>query len=368
MRRGRVVFDVHPGSSIGLPLADEDLTVGKSFAYCVERFGPRRALVFEGRSWTYDELAADVDRCARALIAAGVGKGTRVGVVLGTRPEFATLAYAIAMVGGVCVLISTFSTDEELDWIVRHSDTSLLVIHSAVRSRPVAQDFVSRHPAVVECERGMICDLSLPYLRRVVVVANDDKALDPRLETWDTFLRGADDCDPGFVPARNAEVAAGDDAILLYTSGSTSVPKAVLHAHRAPTIKGFRMADCIAIGEDDRVWSSFPVFWTAGWVTAIAAPLLVGACAVLQEFYEPHEALALIESERVTCVRQIIHDEMRLVAACRASARSVVGRCRCRHRGVALAHQRARRYHRPVRMGDDRNLHQRHDAPVGRAL
>ena len=122
---------------------------------------------------------------------------------------------------------------------------------------------------------------------------------------------------------RTDEVAATDDAMLLYTSGSTSRPKAVLHMHRAPTMQGFRMADCMAIGKDDRTWTSFPVFWTAGWTTAIGAPLAVGASIVLQEFYNPAEALELIERERVTSVRQMVHDEMRLVAAHEAHPRDL---------------------------------------------
>ena len=323
MRAGRVVFDVHPESSIELPLADRDLTIGKSFAYSVARFGPRPAMVYDGQTWSYDELAAEVEQCARSLIAAGVGKGTRVGIVMGSRPEFAVLAYATAMIGGVCVFISTFSTGDELDWILRHSDAALLVMHATVRSHEVVAEFVARHPAVLDDARGVIADIDLPYLRRVVVVANSDKPLDPRLETWESFHQGANDADARLVGARCAEVHPDDDAVILYTSGSASVPKAVLHVHRAPTMQSFHMADAMAIGADDRTWTSFPVFWTAGWLTAVASPLVAGACVVLQEFYDPHEALELLERHRVTCVRQMVHDEMRLVEAHAAQPRDL---------------------------------------------
>ena len=50
-------------------------------------------------------------------------------MLMGSRPEFLVLCYAVALVGGINVLISTFSQDEDLDWILRHSDTALLIMH-----------------------------------------------------------------------------------------------------------------------------------------------------------------------------------------------------------------------------------------------
>ena len=75
------------------------------------------------------------------------------------------------------------------------------------------------------------------------------------------------------------------------------------------------MADCMAIGNEDRTFTSFPLFWTAGWLTGVAAPFAAGACTVLQEVFDPVEAGALIERERITSVRQMVHDEHRLVKA-----------------------------------------------------
>ena len=52
---------------------------------------------------------------------------------MGSRPEFLVLCYAVALVGGINVLISTFSQEEDLDWILRHSDTALLIMHEEFR-------------------------------------------------------------------------------------------------------------------------------------------------------------------------------------------------------------------------------------------
>ena len=322
-RPGRATLDAHPESTIGLPLADGDLTLGKSFLWATRGYADREALVFSGRRYTYRELEAEVVRCARALIAAKVSKGTRVGVLMGARPEFLVLCYAVALVGGINVMISTFAQGEDLDWIVRHSDTALLVMHEGIRGHDVAGGFSQRHPDLGTTTSGVVAAPEFPFLGRIVVVPTDGASASPLFETWGDFLSTGTMVDESVVFARNESVTASDDAMLLYTSGSTGNPKGVLHCHRAPVMQGFNMADCMAIGPSDRTWTSFPAFWTAGWVTAIAGPLCVGATIILQESYDPIEAQELIATEGVTSVRQTIHDEMRLVAAHEANSLSL---------------------------------------------
>jgi fatty-acyl-CoA synthase len=272
-------------------------------------------MVFEGRRWTYSDLFAEAEQCASALIASGVIPGTHVGVLMGTRAEFVILTYGIAMAGGVSVLLSTFSGSDELDWVLRHSDAALLVVHGGVRGRKTAADLIDRHPALVSSPAGEIDDPSFPMLRRVVVVPNAEGEAPPGLETWTEFVAASQAVPISEVESRINSVSPTDPGMLLYTSGSTAEPKAVLHMHRAPVMQSFRMADAMAIGPADRTWTSFPAFWTAGWTTAIGGPFAVGASTILQEFFDPAEALTLIERERITSVRQMVHDEIRVVKA-----------------------------------------------------
>src|SRR5204863_1832715 len=84
------------------------------------------------------------------------------------------------------------------------------------------------------------------------------------------------------------------------TSGTTARPKGVLHTHRPPALQSWRFAEQLRLDPDTRTWSAFPFFWTAGFCMVMGATLAAGGCLVLQEHFEPGEALRLLEAERVT--------------------------------------------------------------------
>jgi acyl-CoA synthetase (AMP-forming)/AMP-acid ligase II len=95
-------------------------------------------------------------------------------------------------------------------------------------------------------------------------------------------------------------VTDDDDAVIIYSSGTTSKPKGMMHSHSAH-VHAFRtQADLFGRGPGSRVWSAFPLFWTAGFDTWMGATLAGGGCLVMQETFEPGEALALMARERVT--------------------------------------------------------------------
>ena len=75
---------------------------------------------------------------ARALCASGVGKGTRVGVLMTNRPEWISAVFGIAIAGGVAVTLSTFSTAAELDYLLESSCVSVLLFERSVLKKDFA--------------------------------------------------------------------------------------------------------------------------------------------------------------------------------------------------------------------------------------
>jgi acyl-CoA synthetase (AMP-forming)/AMP-acid ligase II len=300
---------------------DPGLTSGRFLADVAARHGERRAIRFEDREIRYDEVLFEARRLARALIGAGVAKGARVAVQMANRPEWIVSAFAVGMVGGVLVPVNTFASRDEFDYIVRHSDASLLLQQPSLRKHRFLDDLLATHPEVAAGAPGRLRCTALPQLRRVACFGSDA----PRgaVETWDELLALGDDVNDSLLDAVIAEVEPSDDAMIIYTSGTTANPKGVLHTHRAGVLQGWRFADVLLLEPEDRVYTTYPFFWTAGIAMSLFPVFATGACLLLQETFEPGAALDLIESERATAVHAWPHQQKALGEHPTAAARDL---------------------------------------------
>jgi fatty-acyl-CoA synthase len=270
-------------------------------------------LIFGDERLTYAALLQRARGLSRALLAAGLGKGTKVAVLLGNRPEFVVATFGIAMAGGVVVPISTLAEADERYHILNHSDAALLIVQDRLSNHAYLDELAADHPGLVKARPGRITDATFPFLRRVVAIGDDARA-SPAVETWDEFLSGGAVIGDELVDACSAEVYPSDDAMIVYTSGTTALPKAVLHTHRSVTVQLWRWAEELELTPDDRVWSVFPLFWTAGFAFVLGGALASGAALVMQETFDAGTALAALEREKVTTVHSFDHTDALLAA------------------------------------------------------
>ncbi len=286
------------------------LTLGHFLTDLAARYGEREALVFEGRRILYRELEAEARRLARGLIGAGVGKGTRVAVLIANRPEWVSAAFAIGLVGGVLVPVNTFANQEECDYILRHSDAFLLILQRRLLKHDYLEDLIAAHPELAEGAPGRLRCEALPHLRRVVALDLD--APPGTVQSLKDLLALGEDVPEALVDATCAEVHPSDDGVIIYTSGTTAHPKGVLHTQRAMVQQGYRFAEQMRLGPEDRVWTAQPFFWTAGIAMSLGATLAAGATLILQEYFEPEHALELLERERASMAYAWAHQSKAL--------------------------------------------------------
>ncbi len=258
----------------GPPLAAAEgigaLTLGGFLEEVAERFGPNEALVFDDPlrdgdtvRWTYGHL---LDRARR--IAAGIDPGDRVAILMGNRPEAVAAIFGAALAGGVAVPLSTFAPVPELAFMLDAAEITVILTQQRLLDRALGDDVRS---------------LDRPGLRHLAVAGEP---------SWDALLASP--------PTPSAPVSPDDDALVIFSSGTTSHPKGVLHGHRAPTLQFWLQRQIFGRDEQTRMWCALPIFWTAGLNTAMGSTLAAGGCWVMQETFEPGAALALLEREQVT--------------------------------------------------------------------
>jgi len=259
---------------------------------------PRQlAVVFRDDRLDYAEIKARADGFALALLAAGVRRGDRVALLVTNRTEWLVAAFGAAKIGAVTAAISTFSTPRELGWTLEHCGASVLVTLDAFRGRSFLGALRDLCPELARSAPGALHSAKLPALHTVVAVQGGGTA--GAFSLADFFARGAGVGTAQLADAQR-KVRPEDICYILYTSGSTAAPKGVTLAHGPLIANGFDIGGRMHLTAADLVWLAVPLFWSFGSANALPALMTHGGSIVLQESFEPGEAIALIERECCT--------------------------------------------------------------------
>jgi fatty-acyl-CoA synthase len=290
----------------GAPLSEEAglgaLTLPGYLREVTARFADREALVLHHpggtvERWTYAGLWDQAVSVARALIAMGVAKDSRVGVMMTNRPEWIAAVFGVGLAGGVATPLSTFSTPAELEVLLKSSGVGVLLFESEVLKKDFAATLHELEPKIADSRPGELASTKFPFLRSLAVVG---PGAGGAVESWADFIARGRGVSNALVQARADSVAPADPGLLLFSSGSTGKPKGVLSAHRAVTLQCWRWAKILRLGDDVRFWGPNGFFWSGNFAGVLGACLSAGGSLVLQPTFDPAEAVRLLEAERVT--------------------------------------------------------------------
>ncbi len=277
---------------------DPDLTVPVWLRRTCERYGDRPALIFGDETWSYRRLAEEVTKLEATLLGLGVTKGARVSIVMGMRPEWVVAAFAVMNIGAVAVPLSTYEPAPARERLLRHADASVVILQHQMLRHTYLEDLLQDHPWLEDAGPEPHFDPALPYLRHVIQLGGGPTR--GRLLSWEDALGNPPALPEGYLDSVEREIHPTDDALIVYTSGTSGVPKGVIHAHRCPAVQFDRLYLEFTVDSEDVVWGSYPLFWSAGIGWLLGPSLGIGATVVLQEWFDADEALDLIEKHRIT--------------------------------------------------------------------
>lgn len=232
--------------------------------------------------------AAEVRSAALAsrLIELGVGKGTHVGVLYPNGVEFVVTMLAASRIGAVVVPFSTFSTAPELRRQLIDSDVAVLLAIRSYRSH----DYVARLGEALSDSPdrlGPLYNTVAPVLRHIIF-DRDDEAL-PATRVDETLLTGLED-----------DVDGSDVLAIIYTSGSTSEPKGVVHTHAGLITHQRNLNEIRGLTSPDKLFCNSPFFWIGGFGFGLLATLVAGATLICSNATDAGDTLDLIEAEKPT--------------------------------------------------------------------
>jgi fatty-acyl-CoA synthase len=304
MNEGTPPLSILHGPPLELEEGMGPLTLPGYLKELTQRYGRREAIVFHGSDgdpvrWTYDQLYERASDVARALIADGLGKNETVAVLMTNRPEWLAAVFGVALAGGVAAPLSTFSTAVELEYLLKTSCASVLLMERHVLKKDFLDLLYQIEPNLSLRGPDPIESLIFPFLRRIIVFGGAE--LKGKIRSWDDFLESGQNIDRTVVEARSESVRPADPALLYFSSGSTGRPKGIQNSQRAVSIQCWRWSRVLGFNDQlgIRGWAANGFFWSGAFAQTAGATLSSGGTLVLQSTFNAEQALRLFEAERV---------------------------------------------------------------------
>ncbi|MDX2156232.1 MAG: long-chain fatty acid--CoA ligase [Hyphomicrobiaceae bacterium] len=265
-------------------------------------FGPRPATNFLGKSLTYAEIGRLVDRAATGLQKLGVGKGTKVGLLLPNSPTFIVYYFAIAKVGATVVNYNPLYTVDELGHQIADSETEIMVtldlkilfdkVDALLTTGQLPRAIVASFSALLPATKSVLFrlfrgrELARPYASSAASrIVADTEVLDN---------------DGSFAPV--AINAVCDVAVLQYTGGTTGVPKGAMLTHANVTINVQQSLAWVSgvVAGQERVLGALPFFHVFAMTAVMNFAIAIGAEIIIMPRFVLNDAMALITKMRPT--------------------------------------------------------------------
>src|SRR5579884_1239712 len=275
----------------------ESLTLPQILRQQVRRRADHPLLVCDNERISYGEADRRSAILARGLIALGAGKGTHVGLLYPNGPGFAVGMLAATRIGAVVVPFTTFATAREFREQLVDSDVQILLAASSYRSH----DYVRRLGEVLsDCDLEGVERLfssAAPQLRHVAISYGSGGQ---RVHDIERLYELADTVDEALLAAMEDDVNGSDLLAVVYTSGTTSTPKGVVHTHAALLGHQRNLNEIRGLRAEDKLFCNSPFFWIGGFGFALLATVVAGSTLLCSNAVDAGETLDVLEAEKPT--------------------------------------------------------------------
>lgn len=266
----------------------------------------RDCIVLESERVTYGELEVRARQAARSLVALGVEPGDRVGILMANCVDFVALMFGASLIGAVGVLYNARFKAREIAHVTVDSGVKIIITN----------DITEQHTNYIELLRRAIPELvhdqsqqpgpgqtafvpfeSAPQLRVAVSLGSSSEQgfLDS-----EAFYKLGDSCAPEEVELRRRKIDVEDEALMIYTSGTTAMPKGCPLNHivlqHAGVVGG---VECMGLQPGDIIWGPLPMFHTA-FIQPLTGVLHVGGTYLSMTHFDAGAALEMIRRESAT--------------------------------------------------------------------
>lgn len=242
-------------------------------------------LVHGDQQITFGEFNRAADHLAVALRRQGLKKGVPCGLLFPNGIEYLLIKFAVLKLGAILVPLNTRYRSSELSFMLSFSDARFLIMVDHFLKASFIQILEEIKPNLPKLEGIYVKGGNIPPGMLDIHTLLEYRATEKEIEE-----------------IRSTPVDHSEPATILFTSGTTSLPKGVVLSHEARVFTGIRISERMLITEDDSLLNPLPFCHEFGGFTIVSHSLVCGCKMVIMDMFNPEEALRLIEKERISVI------------------------------------------------------------------
>jgi len=274
-----------------------NVTLYEALMNTVEKYPDQIAWDFMGTTSTYKQFAKEIDQFANALTAIGFKKGDVMTISMPTAPNGVIPIYAINKLGGVASMIHPLSPSSQINMFLKISKSKYILTLDAFY-KPVSEALASNDTNVEKIILCSIPDYLSPLMTFGFWLTKGRKI--PKIPEDERVVWYKDMMAKSYPEAPKAEQTTNDLAIILYSGGTTGVPKGIMLSNRNMIAEGTQCAVWGNLDKSDKVLAILPIFHGFGLGVCVNGAFMGGATSILVPTFTPETVAKLVNKKKPT--------------------------------------------------------------------
>ncbi len=280
-------------------------TIGQLVDLVADQFGDSTALVYHrlGIHMNYRQLRDQCNAVAKGFMALGVEKGEKVAIWANNVPQWVLTQFGTGKMGAVMVTVNTNYRSFELEYLMKQSDATTLLLVGGVRADDEYLKVLDEVcPELRQCRPGQLVCEKLPKLKNVVFLGESQH---PGMYTWEELLALGAAVEDAELKARQDGMDPDEVINMQYTSGTTGFPKGVQLSHTNLIGNAKSMAECMRLSCQDTLCIPVPFFHCFGCVIGTLCSMVSATAMAPVVAFDPVDVLETLQASRCTALHGV---------------------------------------------------------------